>query len=176
MANELKKTGSVPAATTGSTVTATAVEGAEKKESVLSLEEQKTLTQMRKFVEMIMPAVVTHESPVATICGFDMLFPMYKQNAVYKENDIRTNPTTRQPHRCVIPYDGNVQTAWNIDTGTVWYKYHGTSKESAYPFCSESHNPYKPGEFCEESGGIFRNKEQTTYAPSVLPDKWEKVE
>ena len=145
----------------------------------LTIDEQKTLTQWRKLIEMVVQTVVTTKSPAAVITGFDMLFPVYKQNELHEVDQIRTDPDTRQPKRCVHEYDGSVQTSWTIKDGTIWYAYHGTDKDHAYPYVAPtgSHDMYKAGEYMTYTdGAIYKCLSDTNYSPEDYAQAWEKAE
>ena len=172
MANELKKTGSAPAM-----VNETDPAGTEK--DLLTIDERRALTQWRKLIEMVVQTVVTTKSPAAVITGFDMLFPVYKQNEMHEVDQIRTDPDTRQPKRCVTAYDGSVQTAWTIKDGTIWYAYHGTDKDHAYPYVAPTgaHDMYKAGEYMTYTdGAIYKCLSDTNYSPEDYAQAWEKAE
>lgn len=106
-------------------------------------------------------------------------FPYYKQSGVYKVGDIRRDPKNDQPKQCKIEYDADVQTAWTIDDGTLWYAYHGISKETAYPWVAPTgaHDIYKAGQWMTYTdGSVYECVKDTNYSPQDLPDAWKKHE
>lgn len=81
------------------------------------------------------------------------------------------------PRFCKQSHDSTDNKAWNpTDAPALWGHYHGTTPETARPFEADSANVYKSGEYAIENGNVYRNLfEGNAYAPSILPERWEKV-
>lgn len=106
-------------------------------------------------------------------------FPYYKQDKAYAVGDICRDPDTEQPRKCVIAYDGSVNTDWTIKTATIWTPYHGIDIYTAYPWEAPTgaHDIYKAGEYMTYTdGAIYKCLSDTNFSPDDLSDAWEKVE
>lgn len=92
----------------------------------------------------------------------------------YALNDLRTENGV--PYKCTNPHTHRGETGWNPAADTaLWRRFHGTSPETAWEFTADAANPYMAGEWCLENGEAYRCKQDNTvFAPSVLPDNWEK--
>lgn len=111
-----------------------------------------------------------------TIVALAIAFPYYVQEELHKVGDIRRDPDTNQPKRCAREYDGAVQTGWTIKDGTLWYAYHGISKETAYPFVhpTGAHDMYKAGEWATfEDGRVGMALKDTVYSPDEFAADWQ---
>lgn len=132
----------------------------------------------RKLMELH-AAEVAKTADDKTIVEIAVGFPYYKQDMVHQVGEICRDPDTEQPKKCVTEYDGSVQTDWTIKTGTLWYAYHGISKETAYQYVppTGAHDIYKAGEFMTFTDGqIYKCLADTSYSPADLPDSWEVQE
>lgn len=121
---------------------------------------------------------VTAESPAEEVVANDMLIPVYEQAGQYKVGDIRTDPETRQPFRCILAYDADVQTDWTLHTPTLWAPYHSTDVTAAYPWAEPTgaHDMYKAGEYMTYTDGmIYRCIADTNFSPEAYEQAWEKV-
>lgn len=132
----------------------------------------------RKLNEMLAQELAK-DADNKTIVEIAVMFPYYQQDEVHKVGDIRRDPATDQPKRCVVEYDGNVQRAWTINDGTLWYAYHGISKDTAYPYVAPSgaHDQYLKGEYMTFTDGlIYEAVNNTVYSPETNPSDWMLVE
>lgn len=139
---------------------------------------ERLFRQLRAFLEEASQKKVTEDTPATEVSGMDMLFPIYRQEGVYSPGDIRTDPVTRQPHRCILGYDATQQKDWNLQTPTLWIPYHGTDKDSAYPWAEPTgaHDMYKAGEYMTYTDGlIYRCTADTNFSPEAYGQAWEKV-
>lgn len=140
---------------------------------------ERLFRQLRAFLERESQKKVTDTTSAADVTGMDMLFPVYRQEGQYQVGDIRTDPESRQPHRCILGYDASVQKDWTLSTPTLWIPYHGTDKGSAYPWAAPTgaHDMYRSGEFMTYTdGAIYRCKQDTNYSPDDYAQAWEKAE
>lgn len=141
--------------------------------------ETRTYRQVRKFLEKESQQRVTEDTHAAEVNAMNLLFPVYKQSGQYKVGDIRTDPATRQPFRCILAYDADVQQTWNLSTPTLWSPYHGCSKETAWPWVAPTgaHDMYKTGEFMTYTDGkVYKCLTDTSYSPTDYVQAWEKIE
>lgn len=92
----------------------------------------------------------------------------------YALNDLRTENGV--PYKCTGAHTNHGEEGWNPAAGTsLWRRFHGVSPDTAWEFTADAANPYMTGEWCLENGEAFRCKQDNTvFAPSVLPDNWEK--
>ena len=138
--------------------------------------DRKLLKQLRIFLEQASQQRVTEDTPAAEVNAMNVLFPVYKQSGQYKVGDIRTDPDTRQPFRCILAYDADVQQAWNLQTPTLWIPYHGTDLDSAYPWKAPTgtHDMYKAGEYMTFTDAkIYKCLSDTAYSPADYAQAWE---
>ncbi len=140
---------------------------------------ERLFRQLRAFLERESQKRVTDTTPAADVTAMDMLFPVYRQEGVYKVGDIRTDPATRQPFRCITGYDADVQKDWTLSTPTLWIPYHGTDKGSAYPWAAPTgaHDMYKKGEVMTYTDGqIYKCLQDTAYSPADYAQAWQLIE
>ena len=92
----------------------------------------------------------------------------------YALNDLRTENGV--PYKCTQPHTHHGEPGWNPASGSaLWRRFHGVSQDNAWEFTAVAANPYMAGEWCLENGEAYRCKQDNTvFAPSVLPDNWEK--
>ena len=96
--------------------------------------DEKTFRQLRSFLETESQKRVTESTTAAEVNSMNLFFPFYTQSGQYKVGDIRTDPGSRQPFRCILAYDADVQKDWDLTTPTLWIPYHGTDSDTAYPW------------------------------------------
>lgn len=141
--------------------------------------DRKLLKQLRIFLEQATQENVTETTTAKEVNAMSTLFPVYRQTGQYKVGDIRTDPDTRQPFRCILAYDADVQQAWTLQTPTLWVPYHGTDLDSAYPWKAPtgSHDMYKAGEYMTYTdGAVYKCLQDTAYSPEDYAQAWEKTE
>lgn len=94
--------------------------------------------------------------------------------ASYALNDLRTEDGV--PYKCTQPHTHHGEPGWNPASGSsLWRRFHGVSKDTAWEFTADAANPYMAGEWCLENGVAYRCKQDhTVFAPSVLHDAWEE--
>lgn len=140
----------------------------------------KKLYQALKYlVDLKVKAVSDDTEPKSVdVTNLDIFFDVYKQSGKYEVGDIRRNPETDQPFKCILAYDADVQPDWNLDVATLWIPYHGTDEDHAYPFKAPNgaHDMYKQGEYMTFIDVVYKAKMDTTYSPEEYPDAWEIVE
>lgn len=141
--------------------------------------DERLLKQLRIFLEQAAQKNVTETTTAKEVNAMSTLFPVYRQTGQYKVGDIRTEPDTRQPFRCILAYDADAQPDWNLSTPTLWIPYHGTDLDSAYPWKAPTgaHDMYKIGEYMTYTdGAIYKCLSDTNYSPSDYAQAWEKAE
>lgn len=141
--------------------------------------DERLLKQLRIFLEQATQENVTETTTAKEVNAMSTLFPVYRQAGQYTVGDIRTDPETRQPFRCILAYDADVQPDWNLSTPTLWIPYHGTDKDSAWPWKAPagSHDMYKAGEFMTYTDKkVYKCLQDTAYSPEDYAQAWEKVE
>ena len=137
---------------------------------------EKIFRQMRAFLEAESQKKVTADTPAVEVNSMSLLFPVYKQSGKYSVGDIRTDPDSRQPHRCILAYDADVQPGWNLSTPTLWIPYHGTDSGCAYPWKAPTgaHDMYKVGEYMTFTDAkIYKCLSDTNYSPAEYAQAWE---
>lgn len=105
-------------------------------------------------------------------------YPYYKQNKVHTVGEICRDRETEQLKKCIVEYDGSVQTEWTIEDGTLWYSFHGINEMTAYPYAAPTgaHDMYKAGEYMTYTDGqIYKAVKDTAYSPEDVPGDWELV-
>lgn len=138
--------------------------------------DERLLKQLRVFLEQAAQKNVTETTTAKEVNAMSTLFPVYRQAGQYKVGDIRTDPDTRQPFRCILAYDADVQPDWNLSTPTLWIPYHGTDLDSAYPWKAPTgaHDMYKAGEYMTFTDTkIYKCLSDTNYSPSDYAQAWE---
>lgn len=138
--------------------------------------DERLLKQLRIFLEQATQEKVTGTTTAKEVNAMSTLFPVYRQTGKYSVGDIRTNPETRQPFRCILAYDADVQLAWNLQTPTLWIPYHGTDLDSAYPWKAPTgaHDMYKAGEYMTFTDNkIYKCLQDTNYSPADYAQAWE---
>lgn len=95
----------------------------------------------------------------------------------YNRADVRTDPADGCPYWAMVAHTSYAgQTLQPSLTPTIWAHCHGTTPEMARPFVAEGHNPYMSGHYCTENGNVYCcTKDNTVYAPSVLPGAWDII-
>ena len=138
--------------------------------------DERLLKQLRVFLEQAAQKNVTETTTAKEVNAMSTLFPVYRQTGKYKVGDIRTDPDTRQPFRCILAYDADAQPDWNLSTPTLWIPYHGTDLDSAYPWKAPTgaHDMYKVGECMTYTDGkIYKCLSDTAYSPTDYAQAWE---
>lgn len=138
--------------------------------------DERLLKQLRIFLEQAAQKNVTETTTAKEVNAMSTLFPVYRQAGQYKVGDIRTDPDTRQPFRCILAYDADVQPDWNLSTPTLWIPYHGTDLDSAYPWKAPTgaHDMYKVGEYMTFTDAkIYKCLSDTNYSPSDYAQAWD---
>ena len=143
----------------------------------MRIEDRNLLRLARQAMDKFLPqtadsAAMAHEyAPImrAWVAG-TMETPV-----TYNLNDLRTENGI--PYKCTQPHTHHGEAGWNPAAGTaLWRRFHGTTPDTAWEFTADGANPYMAGEYCLENGKAYRCKEDNTvFAPSVLPGKWEAV-
>lgn len=144
---------------------------------MLTMEQEKMLRLARKAMDQFLPQ--TQDSAALAQEYAPIMRPWIagavENSVTYALNDLRTENGV--PYKCTQPHTHHGEPNWNPAAGTaLWRRFHGTSVDTAWEFTADGANPYMTGEFCLENGMAFRCKEDNTvFAPSVLPGKWEAV-
>lgn len=105
-------------------------------------------------------------------------FRVWLADADYQRGDVRIDPADGVPYWAMHAHGISSGHVCQPGTSpTMWVHCHGTTPETARPFVSEGHNPYRSGHYCTENGAVFLClANNTVHAPSVLPDAWKQVE
>lgn len=141
--------------------------------------DERTFKQLRAFLEVESQKRVAESTAAAEVNAMNLFFPLYTQSGQYKVGDVRTNPETKQPYRCIQAYDADVQKDWDLSVDTLWVPYHGTDLDSAYPWKAPTgaHDMYKTGEYMTFTDNkIYKCLQDTNYSPADYAQAWEKIE
>lgn len=141
--------------------------------------DERFFRQLRAFLEEASQKKVDENTPAATVVSMDLLYPIYKQTGTFTVGDIRTDPETRQPHRCILGYDADLHPDWTLKTPTLWVPYHSTDPEAAYPWAAPTgaHDIYQTGEYMTFTDQkIYKALQDTSFSPDQAPSHWELIE
>lgn len=137
----------------------------------ITAEQRQRALKLRAAIDVGITAA--KEQPSAINGMLDVIRPWAA--GAYAMGDVRMYNNI--PYRCKQAHDSTANPAWNPAAApALWGHYHGTTPETARQFEADSANVYKSGEYAIENGNVYRNLfEGNVYAPSVLPERWEKV-
>lgn len=134
----------------------------------------------RKIMEMEAKRIVSKENVTdAELVMISVAFPYYKQHGYHAVGDICRDPSNEVLKKCIQGYSGDEHPDWTIENGTLWYAFHGISKDTAYPYVAPTgaHDVYKENEYMTYTdGSIYKCIADTSFSPDDAPNAWEKVD